>query len=260
MWPPSKIKSVISTAPRSLGIANVLQERLAMCHTSPTAEPLTEWVEKLITSRSNASLNAEIPTFDPAEAGTEAQVLLLMEAPGPMTNAQNNRPGSGFISSDNNDATAENLWRARQNAGLIDGTLLWNAVPWYLGPANKKPTIADLRDGANPVRELVSMLPKLHTVVTLGVFPTKGWTRFGRPNLGAALRTIETWHPSQLAMNQPGKRDHLVAALARANRDWRRDGAGDREIIVDRDRSGNTTAHWYSNEDGDRVDIHPRWW
>lgn len=183
-----------------------------------------------------------------------------MEAPGPMTNARNTRPGSGFISSDNDDPTAESLWLARQAAGLVDNALLWNVVPWYLGPASKKPTVQDLRDGAEPVRELIAMLPELHTVVTLGLFARRGWARFGRPNIGIGVRTIDTWHPSAQSMIQPGKRDHLIFALTRASRDWRRDGAEDREIMVDRDRAGNAVAHWYVNVDGDRVEIHPRWW
>lgn len=231
-----------------------------MRYSSPSATSLTTWVDQLIASRAGAGLNAEIPMVDPADGGTRSRVLLLMEAPGPMTNDLNAKPGSGFISSDNNDGTAENLWRARQTANLLDNTLLWNAVPWYLGPASKKPKIADLRDGAAPLRELIRLLPELHTVVTLGIFARKGWARFGRPNLGLGLRTIETWHPSPLAMNQVGKRDHLVAALTRANRDWRGDDAADREIFVDCDRERNAIARWYTNSDEDRVDLHSRWW
>lgn len=257
--PASSISNVISAAPRSLGNPRVLQERHATRYSSPTA-PLSTWVEQLIASRTSAGLKAEIPTFDPAEAGMDARVLLLLEAPGPMTNALNARSGSGFISSDNNDATAENLWHARQAAGLVGGALLWNIVPWYLGPASRKPTVADLREGAKLVQEVIAMLPELHTVVTLGVFPRNGWAKFGRPNLGMGLRTIETWHPSPLAMNQSGKRSHLVKALTRANRDWRQDDAGDREIIIDRDRGEAPVAHWYTNADGDRIDLHARWW
>ncbi|MBC7595299.1 MAG: uracil-DNA glycosylase [Kineosporiaceae bacterium] len=238
----------------------MLRDRLMMRHSSPTTAPLTAWVERLIDSRANAGLIAEVPTFDPAEAGINARVLLLLEAPGPMTNALNSHPGSGFISSDNDDSTAENLWHARQDAELIDDTLLWNIVPWYLGPADKKPKVSDLREGAKTLRELISMLPELHTVVTLGVIPRNGWTRFGRPNLGTAMRTIETWHPSQLAMNQPGKREHLAEALTRARRDWRHDDASNRPVFIDHDIEGSTVAQWYTNADGDRVEIHPRWW
>lgn len=177
-----------------------------------------------------------------------------------MTNAQNVRAGSGFISSDNNDVTAENLWRARQSSGLVDGVLIWNIVPWYLGPASKKPKSADLQEGASYLRELIAILPELHTVVTLGNFPRRGWSRFGRPGIGLGIRTIESWHPSPLAMNQMGKRDHLVASLTRAAADWRPDVVVDGEIHVDRDRSGATVSQWYRDADGDRVDIHPRWW
>ncbi|MGM7698471.1 uracil-DNA glycosylase [Microbacterium sp. A84] len=251
---------MISTRPRSLGDADVLQERLAMRRAVRTIAPLTEWVDLLIARRESAGLGAEIPAIDPADAGISARVLLLMEAPGPMTNARNARPGSGFISSDNDDPTAESLWIARRAAGLIDNALLWNVVPWYLGPASKKPTVQDLREGAQPVRELIAMLPELHTVVTLGLFARRGWARFGRPEIGIGVRTIDTWHPSAQSMIQPGKRDHLISALTRANRDWRHDGAEDHEILVDRDRAGNAVAHWYVNADGDRVEVHPRWW
>lgn len=251
---------VISTAPRSLGQAAVLEERRGMAQSVASAAPLTAWVAELILRRSSQGLPSEIPMVDPADAGVDARVLLLLEAPGPMTNPKNLRAGSGFISSDNNDSTAENLWRARHFSGLVSGVLLWNIVPWYLGPASKKPTVADLRDGAVHLHELVSTLPGLHTVVTLGHFPRRGWSRFGRPGLGIGMRTIESWHPSPLAMNQPGKRDHLVASLARAARDWRLDELADQQVTVERDRSGEIVAKWYLNADGDRIDVHPRWW
>ncbi|WP_313366204.1 hypothetical protein [Microbacterium sp.] len=120
--------------------------------------------------------------------------------------------------------------------------------------------VADLQEAANHLRELLAMLPKLHTVVTLGNFPRRGWSRFGRPGIGLGIRTIESWHPSPLAMNQLGKRAHLVASLARASRGWRPDAVADGEIHVDRDRSGITVAQWYRDAEGDRVDIHARWW
>ncbi len=52
-----------------------------------------------------------------------------------MTNAGNARPGSGFISVDNDDQTAENVWHARSQAGLHAAVVQWNIVPWYLGTA-----------------------------------------------------------------------------------------------------------------------------
>lgn len=40
-----------------------------------------------------------------------------------MTNADGQRPGSGFISVDHNDATAESLWLTRTEVDLVDGVL-----------------------------------------------------------------------------------------------------------------------------------------
>ncbi|WP_307783898.1 MULTISPECIES: uracil-DNA glycosylase [unclassified Salinibacterium] len=251
---------MISSSPRSLGKPDMLSQRLELARSARAFAPLAAWIEQLRDGRARSGLMTEVPLMDPAEAGFEARVLLLMEAPGPMTNTSNARRGSGFVSSDNDDATAHNLWNARQSAGLHHGSLLWNLVPWYLGPARKKPAIADVRQGAEHLRELITLLPELHTVVTLGLFARKGWTRFGRPNVGIALRTIDTWHPSQLAMNQAGKREHLEAALTRANRDWRNDREAAGEVQIDHDRQGAPVAHWYSNRDGDRIDLHPRWW
>ena len=43
------------------------------------------------------------------------RVLCVFEAPGPMTNAGNKRPGSGFISADNNDETMSLLLHSRDD-------------------------------------------------------------------------------------------------------------------------------------------------
>lgn len=188
-------------------------------------------------------------------------MLIVLEAPGPMTNAFNALPGSGFISSDNDDATAENLWLARKDAGLIDGVLIWNAVPWYLGPTKRKPLVAEKRTGGAILRDLMQMLPELHTVVPLGDHAKATWKRFARPGLGTAMRTIESYHSGNQAMNQPGLRAHLHASLARAAVDWRprADGSNAR-IMIERDASGAPTNRWYHDTNGDRIDLHPRWW
>lgn len=92
--------------PRSLRDSIEVSNRLSLLHSNPAASPLTKWVDRLIESRFLAGLPAEIPYADPLDAGTDARVLIILEAPGPMTNAFNPVPGSGFISSDNDDATA----------------------------------------------------------------------------------------------------------------------------------------------------------
>jgi hypothetical protein len=102
-----------------------------------------------------------VPLFDPAEAGMTAKVLIVLEAPGPMTNVGNSRPGSGFISVDNDDRTAESSWKHRVAAGLDETmTLDWNIVPWYIGVAGdetRKPNQQELADGVDDLRELIGM-------------------------------------------------------------------------------------------------------
>lgn len=250
-----------TAGPRSLRDPHEVAGRKAMLHSALTALPLTDWLHRLIATRQAAGLPAEMPYVDPLDAGTEARVLIVLEAPGPMTNAFNTVPGSGFISSDNNDATAENLWLARQDAGLVDGVLIWNAVPWYLGPAKRKPRVSEKEAGGAILRELMQMLPELHTVVPLGDHAKATWKRFARPGLGTAMRTIESYHSGNQAMNQPGLRAHLHAALARAGRDWRPHAtANGATMMVELDGSGTPTNHWYRDAEGDRIDIHPRWW
>ena len=242
--------------PRAFRDSEVLDERRAMLETVRSVQPLRTWAADLARSR-----NAVVPQFDPAEAGVEAKVLLLFEAPGPMSNMDGQRPGSGFISVDNNDATAENLWRARTEAGLDDDVLCWNIVPWYLGVASRKPTISELRAGAAALQSMFRLLPELHTVVASGRFAQRGWREYARPGSSIGVRTIETWHPSPLSMNQPNHRAEFVAALSRARQDWPAVPSEDSiEAQYDRDRGGRPVAAWYVDDAGDRIDIHPRWW
>ncbi len=66
--------------------------------------------------------------------GIEARVLFLFEKPGPMTadEAIGKRPGSGFISRDNDDPTAEAVFNFMRQADIPrELTILWNVIPWW---------------------------------------------------------------------------------------------------------------------------------
>jgi hypothetical protein len=58
----------------------------------------------------------EVPEFDPLDGGVEAQVLFLFEKPGPMTAelGGSKRSGSGFISRNNDDPTAEATFKVHR--------------------------------------------------------------------------------------------------------------------------------------------------
>lgn len=186
-----------------------------MLETTASIQPLREWSESLIERRSFTQPDIVVPHFDPAEAGTEAEVLIVLESPGPMTNVDNVRPGSGFISVDNNDDTAANLWKLRHEAGLHHGVLLWNFVPWYLA-AKKKPSAAEMAQGARELRGLLAALPNLRVIVNSGLYAQKGWTQHMERRMGGDYRVVNTWHPSALSLKQPGKRAELRSDLERA--------------------------------------------
>ncbi|MEV7693770.1 uracil-DNA glycosylase [Microbacterium sp. NPDC089189] len=194
--------------PRGFRDPALIDARERLLLTEPTVQSLRAWADDLADRR-----GAVVPQFDPAEGGDQARVLFVFEAPGPMTNAGNTRPGSGFISVDNNDATAANMWNARAEVGLHTGALAWNIVPWYLGAASRKPTAAELGQGAAELVDLIGRLPRLEIVVLGGRYAQKGWrrhigsTRFSGPDV------VDLWHPSPLSLNQPGRRDAFVETL-----------------------------------------------
>jgi len=191
--------------PRGFRDPALVSAREQLLLTEPRAQSLRGWAEDLEDRR-----GVHVPQFDPAEAGEEARVLFVFEAPGPMTNAGNKRPGSGFISVDNNDATAANMWNARNEAGLHDGALVWNIVPWYLGAASRKPTKDEMKNGASELVDLISHLPFLEIVVLGGLYAQRGWRRYiGSTSFGGP-EVVDMWHPSPLSLNQPGRRQKFT--------------------------------------------------
>jgi hypothetical protein len=71
-----------------------------------------------------------VPYADPDSGGIHAMILFLHESPGPRASAEH---GSGLVSPDNDDPSAERFWRLSREAGLPRGRYInWNAVPWYV--------------------------------------------------------------------------------------------------------------------------------
>lgn len=120
-----------------------------------------------------AAAPAHIPHFDPLDGGERARCLLLLDAPGRRAadSGSADVAGSGFVSRDNPDPSADNLRAALLQAGLPrEATIIWNTVPWYIGTANKlSPTLARNWHAAKPaLRQLLPLLPALEVVVLLG--------------------------------------------------------------------------------------------
>lgn len=198
------------TAPCSLRTPEAIAIRSQLL-THPDHVPLRQWIEQLQESVHEQGL--DIPHFDPIGGGVRARVLYLLEAPGPKAARQHG--GSGFISMDNNDPTAKNVFTLTQEAGLDRRWVLaWNIVPWYVGTGDKiRPVkLGEVIEGQQHLRELISLLPDLRVVVTMGMPARKGWTPLA--GLFPQITTLTTWHPSGQSLNpSKSKRTHVRDTL-----------------------------------------------
>ncbi|MBI3432477.1 MAG: uracil-DNA glycosylase [Hydrogenophilales bacterium] len=155
--------------------------------------PLSDFVQRLRTK----ALGKIVPEFDPWDGGIDAEVLYLLEAPGPKAR------DSGFVSRNNPDETAKNFFLLNKKAGIPrERTICWNAVPWYIGSGTKIRTAkpADLNNGLSHFFELLSLLPKLRAVVLVGrkaEFVVKD-LECRRPD----LKIFRSPHPSPMYCNR----------------------------------------------------------
>ena len=150
--------------PRSLQYADVLARRNAMLEAAHIAQ-LTDYVRQMRLLRPDV----KVPFFDPLDGGIKSKVLFLLEKPGPMAAPTHPgaRGGSGFISRNNNDPTAQATWNFMREADLPrEQTVIWNVIPCWNGTT--KVTITELREGVGGVGELVKLLPDLKVIVLVG--------------------------------------------------------------------------------------------
>jgi len=185
-----------------------VQRKLSLLRVDHAA-PLTEYVERLRERHPGAL----VPYFDPTEAGTKATILGLFEAPGPKAAPP---AGSGFVSADNNDQTAQNMWTLLRETQIDRRTdyAAWNVVPWYVGDGKRIRSVrgSDLAEAQEATKDLLALLPNLRVVVLFGKAAAKAWKRIGSP-----LDSIEAPHPSPLNVNtRPDVRAEIRDALIEA--------------------------------------------
>lgn len=200
---------VVLDQPRSLKSKAEIEERMKHLDDEHIS-PLNEWVRDL---RRRLGALAVVPWFDPMDGGTAADVLWLLEAPGPK--ATRERGGSGFISCNNNDGTAENTWRTRVEAGIErQRAVHWNAIPYYLGSDTKIRAFnrLDVADVRVLIPELLELLPRLSLVILGGKAADAVWTAAGTTS---SARVVKCSHPSPTNLNT---RPHLRAGIVDA---WR---------------------------------------
>ncbi len=148
--------------PRGLADKSILAHR-QIIRSSEHMRPLNDMVARL-----RAEDRGSVPDFDPMDGGVNARLLFLLEKPGPMTDADRpGRRGSGFISRDNDDQSAEALFTFMNEARIPrEETLLWNVIPWWNGTIRLTPD--ERREGLSRLEELLDLLPRLEGVVLVG--------------------------------------------------------------------------------------------
>ncbi len=186
--------------PRSMRNVAVRERRRAMLH-EPHIEPLTAYAARLRERRSG-----EVPEFDPLDGGINAQALFLFEKPGPMTA---DGRGSGFISRNNDDPTAEATFNFMRRAGIGRKlTVTWNLIPWWNG--TRKVTGQELREGLQCLDELIRLLPSLRAVVLVGKHAAKAEPYVKRIHPG--LQVFTSVHPSALVRAKHPQRWNEIPA------------------------------------------------
>src|SRR5689334_16058884 len=83
-----------------------------------------------------------LPYVAPMYGGINATLLSLLRDPGPKTQVDR---GSGFLSMENDDATAETINEYFSHASIgAESIVPWNVYPWYI---NRPPKAAELDAG-----------------------------------------------------------------------------------------------------------------
>lgn len=163
-----------------------------------------------------AVASAHIPHFDPLDGGTNARCLLLLDAPGRRAADSGSLlvTGTGFVSRDNPDPSADNLRATLAQADIPrDASIVWNAVPWYIGTADRlgQTMARNWREAKPALRQLIALLPALQVVVLMGRKAERAeallQSEFPR------LKILKCPHPGGQAYNHPHLRAKVHSEL-----------------------------------------------
>lgn len=172
-------------------------------------EPINRFVDRL----GSLGTLPRPPYVAPLYGGVNAELLNVLQDPGPMT--QEGR-GSRFICLENDDPTAENMANLLAAARIAPSrAMLWNAYPWYI---NSRPNSAQLHSGARVFAEVLRLMPKLRVVMLNGGAAQAMWdiARRQGAELPAGAKIISTFHTSRRALCRSGQRAHVEAAFREA--------------------------------------------
>nr|WP_246871020.1 uracil-DNA glycosylase family protein [Pantoea ananatis] len=162
------------------------EERLAAV-TAPHVAALNRWVSGL------RQHGVELPWFDPADGGTGAGLLVLLQSPA------RSSPSPRFVSRDNPGPAQQNLGRFLAEAGIARrDSVLWNTVPWVSDGPQKRPSAADIRSGCAWLEDVLAYLPALRVVVLAGAVAAQARGTVSHQCPGVTVLTMP--HPSPLSL------------------------------------------------------------
>jgi uracil-DNA glycosylase len=159
----------------------------------------------------------QVPWADPDSGGIHSKILFLHESPGPAASPGH---GSGFISPDNDDPSAERFWRLSRQADLDRRSYIsWNAVPWYVSATgrNANATRAHGQAALPYLHQFVTLLRELHVVVVMGGFAEHWWLRYLHQEDSPVLLLITAPHPAAGARRgRPDFEREISVAMTKA--------------------------------------------
>lgn len=164
--------------------------------TAPHVAPINAFVDS-IRDRDGRGWAPYVP---PHHGGVDARVISILRDPGPATRLGT---GSGFISVENDDPTAERMARLFDRFGIPSRVVLpWNAYPWYI---NAAPNTAQSKAGALVLLELLELTPEIDVVLLQGRDAEKAWRRAValEPRLERRFSVHATIHPGRQALFHP---------------------------------------------------------
>lgn len=175
---------------RAMSLGSVREDAMKR-RNAPHIEAVNRLVEALRTEG-----QARVPYVDARYGGVDSQVLFLFQDPGPGTD--DTQHGSGFLSPQNDDPSAERFLRCLEDAGLeLNRVITWNAYPWILLPGEGLGA-RRLMEGLDPLRRLLGLLPRLRVVVTMGRMAEGSWKRLAdrQPTVASTYHVIRSLHTS----------------------------------------------------------------
>ncbi|WP_353650023.1 uracil-DNA glycosylase family protein [Nakamurella sp. A5-74] len=178
--------------------------------------PAPDALDDLVSRWRAAAPGRFVPAFDPDSGRTRARVLVLLERPAADTVAR----GDEAVSSEDNPNRSSRAFRdARIASGITRRDYLrWNMIPWADPGPPAVIRSAELDSARDALHELMTALPLLRSIVTLGQPALDGVMRYFTLHDTPVIRTVlAAPHPSPAnGRHRAEQHVRIVAALSRA--------------------------------------------